>query len=144
MNTLFEASFQIVPVPQGRPRMCRVGSGVRAVDPPKSRIYKETLQQMAKMAKPQMITDTPLNIVLQFVLPVPSSWSKKKQAKALAGEIVPQGKPDLDNLIKAVLDAMNDIVWEDDSAIVEVAANKVYGDTPLVRMVVYEHEVQIY
>ena len=144
MNKLFEASFQIVPVPQGRPRMCRVGSGVRAVDPPKSRIYKETLQQMTKMAKPQMITDTPLDIGLWFVLPVPLSWSKKKRQQALAGEILPQGRPDLDNLIKAVLDAMNGVVWEDDSSIVEVTARKVYGDVPMVKMMVYRHEVQIY
>lgn len=141
---LFEACFQITPVAQGRPRMCRVGSGVRAVDPPKSRIYKETLRTMARMSNPQMIANRPLDVSLLFVLKIPESWSKKIKAKAIAGEITPARRPDLDNYVKAVLDAFNGVVWEDDSAIVEITARKTYGEKPEVRVAVNEHEVAIY
>ena len=39
-------------------------------------------------------------------------------------------KPDLDNLIKFVLDACNGVLWEDDKIITSIAARKHYLDTP--------------
>lgn len=117
---------------------------MRAVDPPKSREYKEQLQTMARLTNPKLIADTPLDVGVWFVLPIPQSWSKKKKERAVAGEIMPDGRPDLDNYIKAVLDALNGVVWEDDSAIVEITARKVYGEKPMVRISVYGHDMDFY
>jgi Holliday junction resolvase RusA-like endonuclease len=52
--------------------------------------------------------------------------------RALGGAVLPVGKPDLDNLLKAVLDAINAIVFADDSQVVSLLASKTYGARPQV------------
>ena len=71
-------------------------------------------------------------IVLDFCTwrKIPSSWSLKDKAAALAGEIVPSVKPDIDNFIKIICDALNGIVWIDDKQVVQVNAAKLYSDNP--------------
>lgn len=59
---------------------------------------------------------------LVFVLPMPKSWSKKKRA-AMNGK-PHQQKPDVDNLLKAVLDA----VHSDDAHIWSISAAKLWGE----------------
>ena len=49
----------------------------------------------------------PLSLVLDVRCAIPTSWSKKKQAAALAGEVWPTGRPDLDNIVKLYADAFN-------------------------------------
>jgi Holliday junction resolvase RusA-like endonuclease len=67
---------------------------------------------------------------LQVVCSIPQSWSQKKQRMALAGEVRPTGKPDADNVLKAMCDGMNGVVWRDDAQAVEVSVSKRYGPTP--------------
>ena len=43
---------------------------------------------------------------------------------------MPTSKPDLDNFLKLFLDAMNKVVYMDDSQIVEIFATKVYSKYP--------------
>jgi Holliday junction resolvase RusA-like endonuclease len=66
---------------------------------------------------------------MDIVAPIPTSWSKKKQADARSGELRPTSKPDLDNFMK-VIDAANLVVWVDDSQIVDATLRKSYGDKP--------------
>ena len=61
---------------------------------------------------------------------IPVSWTKAKRADALAGLVMPTGRPDLDNLVKALTDACNGIVWRDDAQIVRLMAEKRYGEQP--------------
>lgn len=92
-------------------------------------------EQLCKLAasdamkgRPPMECPVFVNIVA--TLPVPQSWSKKKRAAALAGELLPTVKPDADNLCKAALDACNGIVYADDKQAVEVRIVKRYGSIP--------------
>ena len=71
-------------------------------------------------------------------MPVPASWSARKTQKALAGRIVPTGKPDWDNFAKLAGDALNKIVWRDDSLIVLGQGMKVYSATPMLRVSVWK------
>lgn len=64
-----------------------------------------------------------------YYRPVPASWSKRKRAAALAGEILPTSKPDLDNLEK-MIDALAGIVWRDDAAITDKHTFKRYAERP--------------
>ena len=63
-------------------------------------------------------------------LAIPVSWPKKKQASALDGTLRPTGKPDLDNVAKLLADALNGILWHDDSQIVALEVEKHYGASP--------------
>ena len=57
---------------------------------------------------------------------------------ALAGEIFPTSKPDVDNVIKGIFDAMNEIVWRDDKQVVDLTVKKRYAETPMARVMVRE------
>ena len=60
----------------------------------------------------------------------PASWSKKKRAAALAGELYPTTKPDIDNIAKSVGDGANGVVWVDDKQIVDLRVRRRYAETP--------------
>lgn len=73
---------------------------------------------------------TPLRVNICCWYPMPKSTSKKKAAKMAAGEIIPVVKPDLDNVAKLILDALNGLAWEDDNQIARLEISKVYGEEP--------------
>lgn len=83
-------------------------------------------------------TGFPCRVTVLAYCSVPASWSKKKQAKAHLGEVFPTGKPDLDNVTKAVLDGMNKIVFIDDSLVCSLTVSKNYSATPRVEVMVRE------
>ena len=119
-------AIPFAPVAKGRPRMTRQG---RAYTPAKTReaegkiiAYFLTLGVTPKIG--------PLDVSIFAIMPIPESWSKAKQANALAGLISPTGKPDLDNICKLVLDAANGVLWTDDSQIVKLDLCKAYGGKP--------------
>ena len=60
---------------------------------------------------------------------IPQSKSKKQKEKMLAGEIKPVVKPDVDNVAKSILDALNGIVYLDDKQIIELNIEKIYAET---------------
>ncbi len=66
-----------------------------------------------------------LRIVARF-LP-PKSTANKKQQQMLEGEILPLKKPDMDNIVKVVADALNGVAYHDDTQIVLVSAKKAYS-----------------
>lgn len=68
-----------------------------------------------------------VRLTLNIELAIPVSWPRAKQAQALSGEILPTGKPDVDNCAKLVCDALNGIAWRDDSQVVELHVTKHYG-----------------
>jgi Holliday junction resolvase RusA-like endonuclease len=114
------------PVAKGRPRMTRQG---RAYTPAKTRAAEgKIIEYFLTLGVTPKIG--PLDVSLFAIMPIPGSWSKAKQANALAGLISPTGKPDLDNICKLVLDAANGVLWTDDSQIVRLDLCKAYGGKP--------------
>ena len=77
---------------------------------------------------PPILGDCRLEV--DIICSVPASWSQKKRAAALQGQIRPAKKPDSDNVIKAVCDGMNGVVWKDDVQAVDVRVTKRYGAIP--------------
>ena len=68
-----------------------------------------------------------------FILPMPKSWSKKKQ-KLMDGK--PHlNKPDLDNIIKFVQDSLKP---EGDQMIHTIVANKIWGEEG--KIILRQHE----
>jgi Holliday junction resolvase RusA-like endonuclease len=78
-----------------------------------------------------------IGLDITFGLPIPESWSKRK--KAAASEHT--GRPDLDNLVKCVLDGFNGIVFKDDSQVNFLAVAKGYSDEPGVFVLVEANHV---
>lgn len=110
------------PVAQGRPRFYRVGAGIRAVDPMASRKWKEKARR-AFVAESAQLMEGPLSVNVTSVFPLPQKdYSKMKQKKFIFHD----KRPDLDNLVKAVLDAGNGVLYADDCKVVMLSARKVY------------------
>src|SRR5688572_11126901 len=80
--------------------------------------------------------EVPCDLFVEIVCSVPASWSAKKQRQALEGSIWPAKKPDTDNILKALNDGMNGVVWRDDVPAVQGGWRKVYGATPGLRVTV--------
>lgn len=74
--------------------------------------------------------DGPIDLRMTAWMPVPPSWSKQKQADALAGLIFPTGTPDLDNITKNVKDALKAIVFRDDALVVLMVCHKLFCAIP--------------
>lgn len=122
------------PQGKGRPRF-NGRSGVYT--PAKTAAYEQMIGILAKSSmRGKTILTGPLHVDLRAVMQIPKSWSKAKKNAAIIGEIRPTSKPDIDNIIKAVADGMNQIVYADDGAIASVSASKVYGLNPFVAVTV--------
>jgi len=69
--------------------------------------------------------DDPIHIDLLFVFPVPYSYSKLR--KSLLKNTFYNHRPDLDNLVKKILDELIGVCYLDDSIVVSIMARKIYG-----------------
>lgn len=76
--------------------------------------------------------DAPLEVLIELRMQIPVSWSKKKQVAASAGQVRATKKPDIDNVVKSILDASNGIVWIDDAQVVVLTVRKLYHADPCV------------
>jgi Holliday junction resolvase RusA-like endonuclease len=114
---------------KGRPKFSRAGGG-RAYTDSKTMVAENWVRACAIEQVGQPCLEGPLMLSMSITVAIPPSWSKRKQADALAGIVRPTGKPDLDNTTKLVADALNNVVWKDDSQIVGMSVSKCYGTEP--------------
>lgn len=125
-------TFSVVgaPIPKARPRFSSRGGRVSAYTAPKSDAYHRQVQTAAwlEMRGRQKFLG-PVAIEARFVFQPPPSWSEKRRLTAF-GTAHAQ-KPDLDNLLKQVLDSMNAVVFGDDAAVVKITATKQWGPAGL-------------
>lgn len=118
------------PVGKARPRFTRQG---RAYTPAKTKDYEMQLRSKAtlEMADREP-TETPCRVKILAQFETPKSWPKYKQREAITGESNWRpGKPDIDNIAKAVLDAFNGVVFKDDALVYKIEVEKRYGMQPL-------------
>ena len=134
-----EITLPGLPRGKGRPRFSTRGKFARAYTDEKTASYEGALRMAGAlvMAGRDPLT-VPLALDMVAVFPIPASWSKRKQADAVAGVVRPTGKPDVDNLLKCV-DGLNGIVWNDDAQIVRATVTKLYGTAPELAIVVRDH-----
>lgn len=69
----------------------------------------------------------PVRVTVEAIFPLSESASKPKRQRMLAGLEYPR-RYDLDNVVKAIFDGMNRIVWNDDKQVVRCFAEKRYGE----------------
>jgi Holliday junction resolvase RusA-like endonuclease len=116
-----------IPRGKARPRFTRGGI---AFTPQATRNYETQLAWAAQVAmRGHKPLEGPLQLLVRACMPIPRSWSAKRQRLAAANEIKPTTKPDADNLIKMV-DGLNGIVWRDDSQVVDCRIIKLYSERP--------------
>jgi Holliday junction resolvase RusA-like endonuclease len=136
----FQMNFTVegTPVGKGRPKFARRGNFVSTYTPTKTRNYEDIIKAAATQAMTEPPITAPLRVFVYIDMPVPVSYSKKRKEACLAGAEHPTKKPDIDNVAKCFLDAMNGIVYVDDSQVVSLHITKVYGTVGMVEVVVRE------
>lgn len=87
---------------------------------------------------PSMFFEKPLRAEIEVFIKIPKGFSKIKKQRAIAGEIRPLVKPDIDNCTKNIFDALNGIVYPDDKQIVELSIKKFYSETEFVKVNITE------
>jgi len=137
----FQVMFTVegTPIGKGRPKFARRGNFVSTYTPTKTRDYETLIAEAARKAMGSSEPlKTPVAAYIYITVPIPSSYSKKRSTACLDGLERPCKKPDCDNIVKAYFDAMNKIVYEDDSQIVSIHATKRYGTVGMVEVLVKE------
>lgn len=128
-------SFSIpgAPVAKGRAKVTTIGGHARMYTPTKTLNYESKVALFASQAmKGLPLLAGPVSLDLVLHMPIPASWSTKKRNDAMAGGIIPTVKPDCSNVLKAVEDALNGIVYLDDKQISDIKIRRRYSDLPKV------------
>ncbi len=130
-------AFTIPGEPQGkgRAKIVRIGGFSRMATPAKTVAYEGLVAMAAQQA---MDGRQPFAgacaVEVECIFAMPKSMSKKHRVEALAGRMRPTKKPDGDNVLKAVCDGINGVVWVDDVQAVDSRVIKRYGETPCVQV----------
>ena len=125
-------------VGKARPRMnTRTG---RAYTPTNTKLYEYSLRQWFIREYPYFVPiESRVKVTIIAYFGVPKSTSKKKAAEMIAGNISPTKKPDADNIIKIVLDAMNNFAFKDDTQVTKLEIEKKYDNTPRIYIKIEEY-----
>lgn len=113
-----------VPVSQPRPRAYVLAGHARVYAAPKSHAihqFKASIQQAAQQSYQGSPLCCPISLRLVFVMPRPCSmmWKTKPMPR-----VHHTGRPDCDNICKAVKDALSKLIWRDDSQVCMVHLEK--------------------
>lgn len=115
------------PVAKGRPRVTKWGTYT-----PEKTVNYENLVQFSYLQEYKGFEPMEgyLKVEAYFFMPIVKSTSKKNRQLMLERKILPDKKPDVDNMIKSITDSLNEIAYADDKQIVEVHAYKFYAEEP--------------
>ncbi len=135
-------SFTVPGRPQGkgRPRFTTRGGHARTYTPSVTASYENLVKITAMQALaelPEWSKDGQFALKIEASFTVPKSKPKTYRNMALNGIIQPTTKPDMDNIIKSICDALNGVLWHDDKQVVWVLASKAYGAEDYVQVFVH-------
>jgi Holliday junction resolvase RusA-like endonuclease len=134
-----KATILMVPAPKLRPRACtydtldRYGQpdvGVRMYSPDQTTQAEFLIRSSLQAWLAAFPAGTPVMIKMDFYRPRPKSL--KKAVK------LPVARPDLDQYVKCVLDALNSYVYNDDAQVTRIMAKKRFGDPPRLEIEILE------
>lgn len=92
---------------------------------------RENYRWLIRSQYKEKILTGPVIVKTLFRFPIPKSVKGKiKRIQMLTGMIVPNQKPDNDNLEKLIYDCMTGVIYEDDSQIVDNITRKRFSESP--------------
>lgn len=110
---------------KARPRMNTL-TGI-TYTPNSTKDYENLIRQYFKIKYPKMVPlENRVHIKINAYFKVPKNASKKSEEAMLEGKVSPAKKPDIDNVTKVVLDALNKMAFKDDNQITKIEVEKFY------------------
>lgn len=138
-----QIKFTVLGEPQGkaRPRFSRQNG--RTYTPDKTVLYENLIRTEYLRQCPglRFADKEPLTMHIRAYYSIPKSVSQKRQAAMAEGLIRPVKKPDADNIIKVVADALNKVAYRDDADLVQVSFEKFYSWQPRLEVEIESLEV---
>ena len=141
-----EVKFEVLgtPVGKGRPKFSTRGGYARAITPEKTVNYENLVKLSYSFTCGQTVLQGAIKAQIKAFFPIPKSTSKKMTVKMESGEVFHTHRPDADNIVKAILDALNGVAYHDDSQVVHVDIVKLYSANPRAEIILTElSEVQV-
>lgn len=137
-----KVQFTILGEPRGkgRPRFAKRGNFVKTYTPEETLNYEAYVKMCYIQAANGIKLEGAISANLTCYYSVPKSASKKKREEMLSGTYPCQKKPDIDNIIKSIFDALNTIAFDDDKQITLMIVKKVYGEVPRIEVRLAELE----
>ena len=136
----FVLSVEGNPCSQKRHRHAKRGRRIITYDPSSEDKKKFKTQVQSKIKGRPL--KKPLGLSVCFYIRRPKKHYRTGKFSHLLKKNSPKiciQKPDIDNLIKFVLDACNDLLWEDDKLIYEIESRKVFSENPRTEIEVWEY-----
>lgn len=123
---------------KGRPRINTYTC--RAYTPNKTKEYEELAKQYFVLKYPRHIPiEGRVKVSIIAYFKIPKGTKKKNEELMLSGNISPTKKPDIDNIEKIILDAMNSLAFKDDNQITKLEIEKVYSEEEKVYVKIEEY-----
>jgi len=104
-------------------RILRVRGRTIVASSAKDKAKENAAAYHIRRARPAVMFDGPVHVDVWFHFAIP----KSKEGKVNIGDPRWQ-RPDMENMIKMLHDAMNGVVWNDDAQVASLFANKVWAD----------------
>ena len=124
---------------KGRPRFAKRGNFVKTYTDAKTASYEDQIRFYAlKAMGDSKVIEGAVRVFVSIRMAVPKSYSQKRREACLNGSDKPLKKPDWDNVAKSICDAMNGIIYVDDTQIVEAHVTKQYAEQSEVIVLVQE------
>lgn len=112
---------------KGRPRVNTTTA--IAYTPTKTKEYEELVKQYFiiknRGVKP---LEGRISVTIKAYFGIPKNASKKQREEMLNNNISPVKKPDIDNIAKIILDALNKLAFNDDNQIIKLSIEKIYSE----------------
>ena len=140
-RVIWERTFDIErkPRPKNQRNPVLIAGRPRMVTAPEVKLEQAAIAALiAPFAPPARHEEGPVEVELVSYFEIPAGWPAWKREAALAGVVRPTGRPDLDNLMKMITDAMgaSGRWFRDDAQIVGNVHAKAYAPLPLSRVTV--------
>ena len=132
----FEVPSKIIG--KGRPRLnCYTG---QVYTPTRTKEYESLVEQYFLLKYPRYKTmEGRAKVTITAYFEVPKSTSKSQKEQMLGNAISPTKKPDIDNIVKIVLDAMNKFAFKDDTQITKIEVEKLYANEEKLQVKIEEY-----
>lgn len=130
-----KVNFYVSGEPQGKARPRVVGG--HAYTPHKTESYEHAIRTAYRAAVIDRLpgdrsfeSDQPLMLRVICFYKVPTRVTKARRASMISFVEKPRKKPDIDNVLKVIADALNGLAYKDDSQIVTMYGTKYWGEVP--------------
>ena len=112
----------------------------KAYTPENTKDYEMLIKQYFKLKYPRYVPlENRVSVKVDAYFKVPKTVTKKEKALIEEGKLSPTKKPDIDNIVKIILDALNKMAFKDDNQITKLEVEKFYGEVEKIVVKIEEY-----